>query len=450
MKKRALSVVLVLAVVPSATGGNYFPPPGDMRPVWSPDGTRIAFTTTRGVRTALATVRPDGSEEVGVHEGHAAALSNDWKRLAEVRGSDLELVVDGRTVARSVWQFAWAPNSESLLFSRSGELFVIDADGGNVRRIADHASSGVWSPAGDRIAYQKYAFGMYDIHVVEPNGSGDMNLTPEDDLQSVRPIWAPDGQSIAYIKYARNPEIHVVELGGLSRHIRVKNRMTNGEIAWFPDGRRIAVESNSGLVAVDVATSRVRKWLPFGTGLTWSRDGTQLAFSAGGECRDRHGIYVARGDGAGVRRITNDCRIFGTAGPDRLVGTGLADLLVGLGGNDKLEARDPGYMGDTLEGGVGNDVLIGDLRNDTLEGGTGADVLRGGPSGDLLIGGPGRDVIYGQGGLDVIHARDGTRDRLSCGTNRDNNTRPERDAVYADRLDRVSRDCEVVHRSRSR
>jgi hypothetical protein len=441
--KHALPVLLVLAVVPSAAGGNYFPPAGDGRPVWSPDGTRIAFSTTRG-GSALAVVRSDGSGESRVHEGHAAALSPDWKRLAELRAGP-DLVVDGTTIARDVGTFAWAPSSDRLVFSRREDLFVIAADGSNLVRIADHGSSGVWSPAGDLIAYQKYINGRFDLHVVAPDGRGDRNLTPEDDLQSIRPVWSPDGRSVAYIKNALKPELRVVELEGRARPLRVKIEITNGEIAWFPDGRRIAVESRGGMVAVDVATGRVQRWLPFASGLIWSRDGTQLAFSAGGECRDRRGIYVAEGDGTGVRRITNDCRIVGTDGPDRLAGTGLADVLLGLRGNDRLEAEDPGYMGDTLKGGEGDDLLIGDFQRDTLEGGPGADVLRGGPSGDLLAGGPDRDVIYGQGGLDVIEARDGSRDRLSCGTNRDN-TRPERDTVYADRFDRVSRDCEVIRR----
>jgi Ca2+-binding RTX toxin-like protein len=433
----------MLAVVPSAAGGSYIPPPGDARPIWSPEGNRIAFSTTRD-GSALAVVRSDGFGETRVHAGHAAALSPDWKRLAELRRGP-ELAVDGTAIARDVHNFAWAPSSDKLVLSRGEDLFVIDADGSNLVRIADRGSSGLWSPGGDLIAYQKYIDGRFDLHVVAPDGSGDRNLTPEDDLQSIRPIWSPDGRSIAYIKNALKPELRVVELEGRSRPLTVKIEITNGEIAWFPDGRRIAVESGGGMVAVDVATGRVQRWLPFASGLTWSRDGTRLAFSAGGECRDRRGIYVAEGDGTGARRITNDCRIVGTNGPDRLAGTGLADVLLGLRGNDRLEAEDPGYMGDTLEGGEGDDFLFGDDQRDTLEGGPGTDVLRGGPSGDLLVGGPGRDVIYGQGGLDVIQARDGTRDRLSCGTNRDN-TRPERDTVYADRFDRVSRDCEVIRR----
>jgi Ca2+-binding RTX toxin-like protein len=64
---------------------------------------------------------------------------------------------------------------------------------------------------------------------------------------------------------------------------------------------------------------------------------------------------------------------------------------------------------------------------------------------DVLVGGGGNDHIYGGGGNDTIGAQDGERDWISCGTNGAHSV-PDRDVVYADRVDNVARDCEVVHR----
>ena len=93
---------------------------------------------------------------------------------------------------------------------------------------------------------------------------------------------------------------------------------------------------------------------------------------------------------------------------DRLVGTAHADHLRGLGGND---------------------TLIGRAGNDRLD---------GGPGNDTLDGGPGNDTLLGRAGNDTINARDRTRDTINCG--------PGRDRVLADRVDRVSGDCERVLR----
>lgn len=119
-------------------------------------------------------------------------------------------------------------------------------------------------------------------------------------------------------------------------------------------------------------------------------------------------------------------------------------VVLGLGGDDLLFADDTYYFfdGNTLVGGPGNDCLFGGDGQDTLLGGPGNDTLMGGASIDVLVGGPGEDVIHGDGGGDTVYAVDEKRDRISCGKN----GYDRRDRVYADRIDVVAPDCELVHR----
>lgn len=74
----------------------------------------------------------------------------------------------------------------------------------------------------------------------------------------------------------------------------------------------------------------------------------------------------------------------------------------------------------------------------TLLGGPGADTLRGGPAADDLDGGAGDDRLDGGAGDDVVRARDGSPDRVACGSGDDQ--------VVADQLDEVAADCERVER----
>jgi hypothetical protein len=108
----------------------------------------------------------------------------------------------------------------------------------------------------------------------------------------------------------------------------------------------------------------------------------------------------------------------GTAGRNVLVGGPLADRLFGLGGNDLLRGR---------------------AGNDRLDGGPGADRIFGDNGADVLIGGRGRDRLVGGRGADVIRARDRHVDLITCGAGRDR--------VFADRRDRIARNCERRTRS---
>jgi RTX calcium-binding nonapeptide repeat (4 copies) len=84
------------------------------------------------------------------------------------------------------------------------------------------------------------------------------------------------------------------------------------------------------------------------------------------------------------------------------------------------------------------DVLRGTPGPDVLRGLGGADVLYGLGGNDVLVGGRGRDRLLGGPGSDVVQARDRARDTIACGAGRD--------VVYADRADRVARDCERIRR----
>jgi Ca2+-binding RTX toxin-like protein len=78
------------------------------------------------------------------------------------------------------------------------------------------------------------------------------------------------------------------------------------------------------------------------------------------------------------------------------------------------------------------------IGNDRLDGGPGNDHLDAGRGFDRLLGGPGRDVLSGGPASDLLFSLDGERDILRCGAGVD--------AVVADRLDSVARDCERVSR----
>jgi Tol biopolymer transport system component len=464
--------VIALAVLASgASAGSYTPPPGDAFPMWSPDGQRIAYLTARG-GPALTIRSLDGSEDKRIIDVFGAgpypdptsvALSPDWQWLAQIRFANgglrlLAARVDGtdvRDLAPASYgsRPSWSPDSRRIAFRLPDErLAVIGLEGETPQVIAPAGSSPAWSPDGRRIAYVGGAYTAPDVRIAAADGSTDVVLAGGQGAQH-KPSWSPDGMRVAFLTQQTTDQPFVVAVarpdGSDLRTIGSLERGSVEDFLWTPAADAFVVTHSStfGIFRLDLGTGEERRLTAFGRWPALSRDGTRLAFTGEGECRDRTGIYLARGDGSSARRLTNDCRIFGSPRADVIRGTRLADILVGLGGDDRLLARDPVLVGDTLLGGDGGDVLLGDSRGDILRGGRGDDVLRGGNSQDVLEGGDGHDLLDGQRGLDRIFARDGRRDAVRCGTNVRRHT-IERDEVWADRFDRVAADCELVHRAR--
>jgi WD40 repeat protein len=145
---------------------------------WSPDGTRIAYSTWDGEAFILR-VKGGDETQLPVH-GFADRLS-------------------------------WSPDGTRIVYStRSGHLFVMGIDGSNITPIGTGFRPD-WSPDGSRIAV-----GSRDgcqLFTLEPDGSDRIQVADLEFAQrrpaagcqpgglalSFGPIWSPDGTQLATI-----------------------------------------------------------------------------------------------------------------------------------------------------------------------------------------------------------------------------------------------------------
>lgn len=150
--------------------------------------------------------------------------------------------------------------------------------------------------------------------------------------------------------------------------------------------------------------------------------------------RDVEGVVGGRGNDT-ITGTEGPNFLLGGRGDDRMSGGGSFDFLVGGTDDDVLRAGrgafnfiEAGRGDDVLVGGAGrdilaaeagDDVLVGGRRRDFLHGGGGDDVARGGSGDDIVFGGRDNDLLLAGAGNDCLIARDGMRDRVSGGRNRD-------------------------------
>jgi TolB protein len=159
----------------------------DNDPGWSPDSSRIVFTSRRTGDSEIWSMNPDGTGLV---------------RLTNSPGTDSEP--------------AYSPDGTGIAFvsHRAGydAVWVMDADGANPRRLTNAPATGLaefvrspdWSPDGSLLAYQ-VGFVMPPlvrsfVQVISAEGSPVGSL---DGMSSFReassPVWSPDGTSVVFV-----------------------------------------------------------------------------------------------------------------------------------------------------------------------------------------------------------------------------------------------------------
>lgn len=290
----------------------------DWQPVWSPDGSMIAFASDRY-----------GNDDVFV----VPAAGGVATRLTFHSADDVpsSFTPDGRAVLFSSGRLDAASNVQYPRNSAQPELYAVAVDGGMPTRVlTTPALDAVWDRAGTRLAYadlkgledewRKHDSSSFarDVWMYEPATGHHTRLTELgwDDRQ---PRWAPDGASLYYLS-ERSGSFNVWRLGlddpahpvQVTRHsdspVRFVSVSDAGDLCYAFDGRLWvqpagAEESHAiEVVAPADAQHNAEEWLDVADRVTefeLSPDGDEIAFIARGE------VFVTSAKFAATRRITS-------------------------------------------------------------------------------------------------------------------------------------------------
>lgn len=211
---------------------------------------------------------------------------------------------------------AWSPDGKLIAFNarEAGreEIFVMDADGSNVRQLTENAGNNYypsWSPDSKQIAFASNRNGSFQVFVMQADGANVRPLT-DGTKRAEKPAWSNDGSEIAIMLVeGNNAEVYAVRADASSMRRLTNHPANDFNPAWSPDDKRIAFNSSRAgdheIFVMDWDGSNVRQ-LTNATGWSekpaWSPDGTKIAFYSN---RDGDAdIYVMDADGENVTRLT--------------------------------------------------------------------------------------------------------------------------------------------------
>ena len=189
-------------------------------PVWSPDGSNISFASS------------EDEPYVSPLTFEIAYAGRSDIYVMDADGGNLTQLTDTRRAHTP----DWSPDGTQIMYSVRGAIYVMNANGSNQKRLATNNIRGAdWFPDGTHIIYKAHEA----IYVMNADGSNPKNLVTDASL----PIWSPDGSQFTFVS---NYNIYVMNADGTNLRQLTKNKelIEGVEPAWSPDGSKIIFVSN--------------------------------------------------------------------------------------------------------------------------------------------------------------------------------------------------------------
>ncbi len=366
----------------------------DQDPVFSPDGTRIAYASNI-----------DGDQDVYIANSDGTNPVNVTPSLTDPQSEP-----------------SFSPNGQSLSYTH-GEPGVTSAiriielenyvpvSGFTATGFAPGTAGSTWTPDGN-LVFQSRATGQTDILIRRADGTVT-NLTAGYAETAREPSVSPDGQSIAFVSFGGSDSGFALDIfvmgidGGGIRNLTPGNASDETTPAFSPDGNLVAYEQ-SDFGDQDIKLVNLNGVVQSTLTANTEESGFDLDWEYVFSCNGVRATAVGSAEADRFEGTPGPDVIAGHAGDDFLIGGAGDDVFCGAAGNDRVlggTGKDLAFGDedrDNLDGGAGKDRLIGAAGRDRLSGGRDKDRLSGGAGRDKLVGGKGKDKINGGPGKDVI------------------------------------------------
>jgi Tol biopolymer transport system component len=203
------------------------------------------------------------------------------------------------------------------------QIFVANPDGSHLFQLTTVPSEDSdWSPDGSRIAYDFFDGQTVQIATINPDGTGGVQLTHQENVFHGEPAWSPDATVLAFDSDAGNhPAGEGIYLMDASTGT-VLSRVNANPFGWFdeqprwsPDGQKITftrVKKNLRNIQVTAifvvrrdgtSLQQLTAWGLNANFPDWSPDGTKIVFNTNENLPAASGIWTVHPDGSGLTAL---------------------------------------------------------------------------------------------------------------------------------------------------
>lgn len=209
-------------------------------PVWSPDGTQIAFISGRNCSGALTdtdvfVMNADGSNPKNLTNDCLEASNPAWSpdgtkiaftsnlanptnqyaiRIYDFSTNQVSVLLDAVPGIESPYFTSptWSPNGDELAFTMGPYgtdlgVFILHLADGSVRQVAENAWDPQWS-ASNKLIFTTSVPAPYSggepvlrLQVINPDGTESHQLA---DIDAFSGTWSPDGSKVLFLSYTND------------------------------------------------------------------------------------------------------------------------------------------------------------------------------------------------------------------------------------------------------